>query len=322
MLAPVVTLVVRRSGLGLMGLMGRMGQMDFHESHMSHESHCPQSKPAPQTSILLRVGSFVDWLRRSLVYTITFVLGFLAVLTLIAAATQSETTVWLPIGLGVLFFVLLGFLPPFKNVELRMSLTGVITSGSLAAWFISEPPAASEPHHRLALLVPILGATGPALCIILVLLLWEERRAIRRAVWNWLALLVAMTWLVSYYSASHNINGVMLLPHSTFRYDSDIALAHSLAHRGLLQVLCFGSAAIASVGLATASRASKPATLAVGLVFPCALAFFDEGRYRMEFAEHFAKRSLAIDGVVILIAFTLAMFATLASRRALSAVPN
>jgi len=257
----------------------------------------------------------VDWLRRSLVYTLSYILGFLAVLTVIAASTQPETTVWLPLGLGLLFFLLLGFLPPFKDAVLRLSLTGVITSGSLAAWFISEPPAASEPHRRLAILVPILAATGPAMCIIVVLLLWEERKMVGRAVWNWLSLLVAMTWLVSYYSASHNINGVMLLPHSSFRYDSDIALAHSLAHRGFLQIICFGSAAIASVGLAAASRASKPATFLVGLLFPLALAIFDEGRFRMEFAEHFAKRSLEMDGAVVIVAFAVAMFATAGSRR-------
>jgi hypothetical protein len=234
---------------------------------------------------------------------------------LVAAATQVETTVWLPIGLTLLFFVLLALLPPFKNVVLRLSLTGVIGSGSLAAWFIAEPPAASEPNHRLSVLVPILGITGPTLCIIVVLLLWEERRTVSRAVWNWLGLLVAMAWLVSYYSASHNINGVVLLPHSSFRYDSDVARAHSLAHRGLLQVICFGATAIASVGLAVASRASLRSTVAVGLLFPAALAMFDEGRYRMEFAEHFARRSIAIDGVVILVAFALAMAATAASRR-------
>ena len=257
----------------------------------------------------------VDWLRRSLVYTFTYVLGFLAALTVIAATTQPDTTIWLPLGLGLLFFLLLALLPPFKNVVLRLSLTGVITSGSLAAWFISEPPAASEPHHRLAILVPILGATGPAMCIIVVLLLWEERKLVGPAVWNWLALLVAMTWLVSYYSASHSIDGVMLLPHSSFRYDSDIARAHSIAHRGFLQVICFGSAALASVGLAAASRASKSATAIVGLLFPLALAMFDEGRYRMEFAEHFAKRSLAIDGVVVFVGFAVAMAATATSRR-------
>jgi hypothetical protein len=293
---------------------------------MSHLCPIPTRSPALRvnrpnlhTPTVLRL---VDWLRRSLVYTITFVLGFISVLTLVAAALQPETTVWLPVGLGVFFFLLLGLLPPFRNIELRMSLTGVITSGSLAAWFISEPPAASEPHHRLAILVPILGATGPALCIFLVLLLWEERKAILRAVWNWLALLVAMSWLVSYYSASHSIDGVMLLPHSSFRYDSDIARAHSLAHRGLLQVLCFGSAAIASVGLAAASRASKWASLVVGILFPSALALFDEGRYRIEFAEQFARRSLAIDGAVILVAFTLATLATRVGRRVVSPAPN
>src|SRR5579863_3672335 len=157
--------------------------------------------------IVLTVRSLVDWLRRWLVYSLTFVLGFLAALTVIAAATQPETTVWLPLGLGLLFFLLLGILPPFKEVVLRLALTGVITSGSLAAWFISEPPAVSEPHHRIAALVPILGATGPAMCIVVVLLLWEERRKVSRPVWNWLALLVAMAWLVSYYSASHSFDG-------------------------------------------------------------------------------------------------------------------
>ncbi|HLK15105.1 MAG TPA: hypothetical protein VKT78_09890 [Fimbriimonadaceae bacterium] len=256
----------------------------------------------------------VDWMRRTAVYTITYVLGFLAALTVIAAATQPETGAWLPISLGFLFFALLGLLPPFKLVELRLALTGVMTSGSLAAWFISEPPAASEPHRRLAILVPILCATGPALCLLLLALLWEQRRTVSRSVWNWLSLLVAMSWLVSYYSASHNIDGVTILPHGNFRFDSDVARAHSLAHRGLLQVLCFGSAALASVGLATASRATRPATVAVGLLFPSALALFDEGRYRIEFAEHFAKRSLAIDAIVILAAFAVSMAATMVSQ--------
>ena len=265
--------------------------------------------------------SFVDWLRRSLVYTLTFVLGFLGALTLIAAFNQPQTTIFLPIGLGVLVFLLLGLLPPFKDVVLRLALTGVIASGSLSAWFISEPPAASEPHHRLSILVPILSVAGPTLCFIVVLLLWEERRSVSRIVWNWLALLVALTWVVSYYSASHNLNGVVILPHSSFRYNSDIAQAHSLAHRGVLQAICFGATAVAGVGLAAASRASKLATALVGILFPCCLALFDEGRYRMEFSERFAIRSLVIDGLVILVAFAIAMIATVGSRRKTQAQP-
>ncbi|MHB8636295.1 MAG: hypothetical protein ACYC96_07465 [Fimbriimonadaceae bacterium] len=265
---------------------------------------------------MLRVG---DWLRRSLIYALTFVLGFLGALTLIASFNQPETTIFLPMGFGLLFFMLLGLLPPFKNVVLRLALTAVVTSGSLAAWFISEPPAASEPNHRLSVLVPILGITGPALCIILVLLLSEERKVVSRPVWKWLALVVVMTWLVSFYSASHNVSGVVLLRHGSFRFNSDIGQTHALAHRGILQIICFGMTTAASVGLAASSRASAFATGVVGLLFPSGLALFDEGRCRIEFAEHFARRSLAIDGVVILAALLVTMAMTSPGRRRVSA---
>lgn len=236
-------------------------------------------------------------------------------MTIVAAVAQQEPTMWLPLGLGLLYFIALGFLEPFKNVVLRLPLVGVITSGSLAAWYISQPPSPSEPSHRITALVPILGALGPSLCLIVVFLLWEERKAVNRQVWNWLTLLVAISWLVSYYSASHVVNGLMIAAKTGMRYDSDVIRAHTLPHRMTLQVVCYGTASLAAVGLASASRASKATAAIIGLIFPLALVAFDEGRYVMQFADSISKRSIMVDLVSVATAYTIAMVANFVKGR-------
>ena len=245
------------------------------------------------------MGRLLDFLRRFLVYALTYLLGFLGALAAVGAATRLETTAWMPFALGVVFLIAIGLLPPFKSIVLRLALAGFLTSGSLAAWFISEPQAASEPGERFTFWAPILASTGPALCGIVLLLLSDERKVVERVVWVWTIALVIAVWFLSYFSAYHNLTGPVQVPHPSFRFTTDFVATHTIPNRGWYQAIFFFVVTAACASLATMGRAKKAWWAFVACGIPLALALFDELRNTLEFTAHLSKRNLAMDVAVI-----------------------
>jgi uncharacterized membrane protein YhaH (DUF805 family) len=253
------------------------------------------------------VRRVIDFLRRFSVYALTYLLGFIGALAYVAAATQVETTTWMPLTVGVLFYFALALLPQFKNIVLRLPVAGFFTSGALALWFMSEPAAASEPNERFSILIPILAALGPASCGLLVLLLWEERRAVSRTVWFWLVSLVAAGWFVSYFSSDHNLAGAVIKSHPSLRYSETFAQDHNLPHRAVFQALAACFISLLAVALAAASKAQKSKQWAFAFVVPIIYAAYDELRNTLEFTERISKRNVLLDASVILLSVVVAM---------------
>ena len=236
-----------------------------------------------------------DFIRRFVVYGLTYTLGFLATLVVVATATRMETTSWMPVAVGLVFLLSLGLLPPFESIALRLTVVALFGSGALAAWFLAEPSAASEPNERFSVLVPLIGSIGPILCGIVLLLMWEERRCVSRAVWAWMFSLIALGWLVSFYSTMHDLAGSVLLPHPSFRYSNDFAATHAIPMRRWYQAVFYTVSAFVAAGLAAACGAPKGKRLVFALIVPISYALFDELRNTIEFTDIYSKRDIALD---------------------------
>lgn len=256
----------------------------------------------------------MDVARRSLVYVLTYLLGFLGTLVIVASATRPDTTVWLPIGLAFVFYAGLASLRPLRSAVLRLLLAGALAAGSIALWLMSEAPAASEPNQRLGLYVPFLGLIGPALCLIVVIFLPEERRGVSAKTWLWIFVYTGLAWFTSFFSTQHSRlpSRRLLLPEPD---TTVIGQVSSVSHRGVIQVLFFALVTFAAWQLARASGARAAHRVLLALALSGALIFFDEARPRFEVTGRFAVRSVELDATItIAIIICLELFALLGAR--------
>jgi hypothetical protein len=258
-------------------------------------------KPGPR--YIHGVGEGLNWIRKAMIVGLTFLIAFLGTLVVVAAATKPEASTWMPLALGFLFYIALGLLKPFKAAVPRLAISAQFASGALSLWFISEPPAASEPNQRFTEYMLILCSVGPVLCALLLVLLVEERKKVPARAAGLVFIVILFGWAISFFSEWHSLAGLHHLAAASIRFISQIGNSHALPHRRLLQIGFFALSTIFVWILASSGGASRSRRLAVCAMIVGGFVLFDEFRLPFELSLPISKSSLSVDVIAVATAF-------------------
>jgi VanZ family protein len=217
-------------------------------------------------------------LANALTAVAAFALGLVAILVLMAMATRARDGGWLPPALTLVFWALLGLLPEVRKTVPRAALTAALGGGVCALWAISEPPSLADTERFFVFLPPLAG-----IVVLVAALLAPGAKLERPAqLWTRAALLVALAWLVAYFSSSNGGAGGMLrFMVTSLGVPARFAETVLVPLRKTIHFTFYGCVGLAAWNLAQASLAQGPKQarrLAFGLLFALSVASFDEAR--------------------------------------------
>lgn len=201
-------------------------------------------------------------------------LACFVVLILMALASRVYPTIWLPITLAALVGVLLCLLP--NPGQLRELAWAGIGCGAILLWKLSEPESPVFPVSGLK----ALGLLLAAVCAVsLASLLAKGFGGEREAAFRWAALVVAMSWLIAFFSSPKGGSGGMLdFAMHRFGLTPEQAEVAVKAVRKTIHFSFYGLLGWSGYRLALSLGKGARMAAFFGLALTCLHACYDESR--------------------------------------------